>query len=69
MTVHATEDGTFLHVCSFPETHVFLYTNTKIHMVDRTNTTIYNRTVNVENHCKVFVLQCLTPDQIHGDKL
>lgn len=69
MTVHGTEDGTFLHVCSFPGTHVFLYTNTKIQVVDRTNTTIYNRTVNVENHCKILALQYLIPNQINGDKI
>uniref|UniRef100_A0A3Q2Q578 MPL proto-oncogene, thrombopoietin receptor n=1 Tax=Fundulus heteroclitus TaxID=8078 RepID=A0A3Q2Q578_FUNHE len=52
MSIHGTENGTFLHVCSFPPADVTLYTETKIKVVDRTNNTnFYARTVIMEDLC------------------
>ncbi|XP_037553987.1 thrombopoietin receptor [Nematolebias whitei] len=51
MSFHGTEDGRFLHVCSFPQKHVYLHTNILIHVVDRPNNTVrYSRIVSVEDH-------------------
>uniref|UniRef100_A0A3Q3AE94 MPL proto-oncogene, thrombopoietin receptor n=1 Tax=Kryptolebias marmoratus TaxID=37003 RepID=A0A3Q3AE94_KRYMA len=51
MSVCGTEEGTFLHICSFPRTDVYLYTDTEIQVMESTNNTMfYNRTVTVENH-------------------
>ncbi|KAM4738894.1 thrombopoietin receptor [Anableps anableps] len=50
MFIHGTENGTFLHVCSFPWMDVFLFIETEVKVVDRTkNTSLYNRTVFVED--------------------
>ncbi|XP_056115367.1 thrombopoietin receptor [Rhinichthys klamathensis goyatoka] len=39
-----------LYVCTFPSSGVFLFIDTQLIVIDRdTNTTVYNRTVNVEN--------------------
>lgn len=52
MSIHGTENGTFLHVCSFPRTAIFLYCETEVEVVDRTkNSRLYNRTVFVEDLC------------------
>lgn len=53
MSVQRTVEGTFLHICSFPGMDVFLYVETHLDVVERnTNTSLYNRTVSVEDHCK-----------------
>ncbi|KAM6922057.1 thrombopoietin receptor [Xenentodon cancila] len=50
MSVQKTEEGAFLHVCSFPRFDVFLYTNIVIQVVERSkNKSLYNRTVCVED--------------------
>ncbi|MED6254949.1 hypothetical protein ATANTOWER_002399 [Ataeniobius toweri] len=52
MSIYGTDNGTFLHVCFFPWMDIFLFTETKIEVVDRTkNTSLYNRTVSVEDLC------------------
>ncbi|XP_077054668.1 thrombopoietin receptor [Siphateles boraxobius] len=39
-----------LYICTFPSSGVFLFIDTQLIVIDRdTNTTVYNRTVNVEN--------------------
>ncbi|XP_045905315.1 thrombopoietin receptor isoform X2 [Micropterus dolomieu] len=51
MSVQATEEGTFLYICSFPAEDVLLYS--WIHLdveVHNTSTILYNRTVAVEDH-------------------
>lgn len=46
-----------LYICTFPWSDVFTYIETKLIVMDRdTNTTVYNRTVNVENHRKCYKL-------------
>lgn len=55
MPVHETEEETFLHICSFPPMDIFLYVETHLDVLERnTNTTLYNRTVFVEDHCETF---------------
>lgn len=55
MSVQETEEETFLHICSFPPMDVFLYVQTHLDVLDRnTNTTLYERTVCVEDHCETF---------------
>ncbi|XP_056894969.1 thrombopoietin receptor isoform X2 [Takifugu flavidus] len=49
--VQATEEGTFLHVCSFPAVDVLLYVEMQLEVVERsTDTHLYSRTVCVEDH-------------------
>uniref|UniRef100_A0A7N8X7C5 MPL proto-oncogene, thrombopoietin receptor n=1 Tax=Mastacembelus armatus TaxID=205130 RepID=A0A7N8X7C5_9TELE len=50
MSVEGTEEGTFLHVCSFPYTDVYIFVETPLVVVDNTNTSLYKRTVSVEDH-------------------
>ncbi|XP_022071660.2 thrombopoietin receptor [Acanthochromis polyacanthus] len=51
MSVQRTEEGTFLHICSFPGSDVMLYADIYLEVLERTtNTSLYNRTVSVENH-------------------
>uniref|UniRef100_A0A3Q3K841 Fibronectin type-III domain-containing protein n=1 Tax=Monopterus albus TaxID=43700 RepID=A0A3Q3K841_MONAL len=51
MAVQTTEEGTFLHICSFPYTDVFVYVETLLEVVEcKTNISIYKRTVFVEDH-------------------
>ncbi|XP_020489416.2 thrombopoietin receptor [Labrus bergylta] len=52
MSVQRTdEEETVLHICSFPETDVFVYVATHLEVVERdTNTSLFNRTVSVEDH-------------------
>ncbi|XP_037624774.1 thrombopoietin receptor isoform X2 [Sebastes umbrosus] len=51
MSVQRTEEGTFLHFYSFPTTDVFMYVETHLEVVEHnTNTSLYNRTVSVEDH-------------------
>lgn len=53
--MQTTEDGTFLHVCSFPAMDVFLYVETQLEVVERSNNThLYSRTVCVEDHREKF---------------
>lgn len=49
--VQTTEEGTFLHVCSFPAVDVLLYVEMQLEVVERSNDThLYSRTVCVEDH-------------------
>ncbi|KAI3368548.1 hypothetical protein L3Q82_025558 [Scortum barcoo] len=51
MSVQRTEEGSFLHICSFPASDVFVYVETYLKVVERsTNTSLYSRTVFVEQH-------------------
>ncbi|KAM7409783.1 hypothetical protein PAMA_001329 [Pampus argenteus] len=61
MSVQRTDEGTFLHICSFPDSDVFLYEGIHLKVVERntntnnntntnTNTTLCSRTVSVEDH-------------------
>ncbi|XP_029284881.1 thrombopoietin receptor [Cottoperca gobio] len=51
MSVQKTEEGTFLHICSFPESDVLLFVETHLEVVEHdTNTSLYRRTVSVEDH-------------------
>lgn len=58
MSVHGTVEGTFLHICSFPRVDVLLYVEIHLDVVAcNTNTSLYKRTVSVEDHCKTcFIL-------------
>ncbi|XP_076026323.1 thrombopoietin receptor [Genypterus blacodes] len=50
MWVQRTDEGTFLHVCYFPESDIFLFAATHIEVVDsRSDTTLYQRNVFVED--------------------
>ncbi|XP_061594977.1 thrombopoietin receptor [Cololabis saira] len=50
MSVQRTEEGAFLHICSFPRFDIFLYSKTDIQVVERTkNKSLYNRTIYVED--------------------
>ncbi|KAF7657522.1 hypothetical protein LDENG_00025960 [Lucifuga dentata] len=50
MSVQRTEKGTFLHVCSFPESDIYLFAITLLQVVETsTNTTLYLRNVCVED--------------------
>ncbi len=49
----AYEEKRVLHICTFPSSDVFMYVEVHIRVIDRdTNTTIYNRTVSVEDQRK-----------------
>ncbi|KAM7388149.1 hypothetical protein PAMP_024347 [Pampus punctatissimus] len=51
MSVQRTDEGTFLHICSFPDSDVFWYVGIYLKVVERnTNTTLCSRTVFVEDH-------------------
>ncbi|XP_028442445.1 LOW QUALITY PROTEIN: thrombopoietin receptor [Perca flavescens] len=51
MSVQGTEEGTFLHICSFPESDVFSFVAIPLEVVEaKTNTIFYSRTVSVEDH-------------------
>ncbi|XP_041647150.1 thrombopoietin receptor [Cheilinus undulatus] len=51
MTVQRSKDGSVLHICKFPMMDVLLYVETHIEVVERgTNSSIYNRTIFVEDH-------------------
>ena len=55
MSVQKIEVATFLHICSFPESDVLSFVETHLEVVERdTNTSLYRRTVSVEDHCKTF---------------
>ncbi|XP_067315971.1 thrombopoietin receptor [Pseudorasbora parva] len=48
-------EKTNLHICTFPSSDVFMYVDTDLRVIDRdTNTTVYNRTVNVENQLLLY---------------
>ncbi|XP_018549512.1 thrombopoietin receptor isoform X1 [Lates calcarifer] len=50
ISVQSPEEGTFLHICSFPDTDVQLFMDIHVEVVEHnTNTTLYNRIVNVED--------------------
>ncbi|XP_032427429.1 thrombopoietin receptor [Xiphophorus hellerii] len=52
MSTDGTENGTFLHVCSFPRWDIFTYVGTEVKVVDQTkNIILYKRTVYVEDLC------------------
>lgn len=47
------EEKRVLHICTFPSSDVFMYVEMHLRVIDRdTNTTIYNRTVSVEDQRK-----------------
>lgn len=47
------EEKKVLHICTFPSSDVFMYVEMHLGVIDRdTNTTIYNRTVSVEDQRK-----------------
>nr|AAR25685.1 class I helical cytokine receptor number 22 [Tetraodon nigroviridis] len=49
--VRKTDEGTLLHICSFPEVDVHLFVEIHLEVGERgTNTSLYNRTVCVEDH-------------------
>lgn len=49
-----TEEGTFLHICSFPP---FFFAETNLKVVEHnTNATLYNRTVYMDELSKAFLL-------------
>lgn len=51
MSVQRTEEGTFLHICSFPESDVFSFVDIHLEVVERnTNASLYRRAVCVEDH-------------------
>uniref|UniRef100_A0A3Q3VU13 Fibronectin type-III domain-containing protein n=1 Tax=Mola mola TaxID=94237 RepID=A0A3Q3VU13_MOLML len=51
MSVQKTVEGTFLHICSFPDWDVLWYVEIYLDVVEcSTNTSIYKRTVSVEDH-------------------
>ncbi|XP_035508878.1 thrombopoietin receptor [Morone saxatilis] len=51
MSVQRTEEGTFLHICSFPSSDVLLFVGIHLKVVERnTNTTLYERDVSVEDN-------------------
>ncbi|XP_070764922.1 thrombopoietin receptor [Enoplosus armatus] len=51
MSVQRAEGGTFLHICSFPDHDVWLFVEIRLEVVERdTNTSLYSRTVCVEDH-------------------
>ncbi|XP_068175564.1 thrombopoietin receptor [Antennarius striatus] len=51
LAVQRTEEGTFLHVCSFPDSDVRLFLETNLEVVEHhTNTSLYKRNVSVEDH-------------------
>ncbi|KAF3835390.1 hypothetical protein F7725_027948 [Dissostichus mawsoni] len=55
MSVQKIEVATFLHICSFPESDVLSFVETHLEVVERdTNTSLYRRTVSVEDNCKTF---------------
>ncbi|KAM8875593.1 thrombopoietin receptor isoform 2-T2 [Spinachia spinachia] len=72
MSVQRTEIGTWLHICSFPGSDVFVFVEIHLEVVERsTNTSLYSRTLNVEDHYlldppfRVFILQNGQPGQLH----
>ncbi|XP_044056902.1 thrombopoietin receptor [Siniperca chuatsi] len=55
MSVQRTEEGTFLHICSFPASDVLLHVDICLKVVERnTNIILYNRTVSVEDHFLLY---------------
>ncbi len=47
------EEKKVLHICTLPSSDVFMYVEMHLRVIDRdTNTTIYNRTVSVEDQRK-----------------
>ncbi|CAK6971379.1 thrombopoietin receptor [Scomber scombrus] len=51
MSVQSTEEGTFLNICSFPPSDVYLSVDIHLKVVERnTNSILYNRIVSVEDH-------------------
>lgn len=57
MSVQRTEEGTFLHICSFPDSDVFLNVWMHLKVVElNNNTNLHNWTASVEDHCKTVFL-------------
>uniref|UniRef100_A0A8C4HNY2 MPL proto-oncogene, thrombopoietin receptor n=1 Tax=Dicentrarchus labrax TaxID=13489 RepID=A0A8C4HNY2_DICLA len=57
MSVQRTEEGTFLHICPFPSSDVFLYVTTHLKVVERnTNIILYERNVSVEDNFLLYPL-------------
>ncbi|XP_070688574.1 thrombopoietin receptor [Pempheris klunzingeri] len=51
MSVQTTEEGTFLHIRSFPDSDVLFHVDIYLEVVEHnTNTSLYNRTVYVEDN-------------------
>lgn len=54
MSVQRTQNGSFLHICSFSD--VYVYVKMDIMVVEPAkNTILYNRTVCVEDNCKNLI--------------
>lgn len=54
MSVQKTKEETFLHTCAFPLMDILLYVETHLDVVDG-NSSLYRRTVSVEDHCETFL--------------
>lgn len=51
MSVQRTEEGTFLHICSFPDLDVVYFVKIHLEVLEHaTKTRLYNRTVCIEHH-------------------
>ncbi|KAJ0032621.1 hypothetical protein NQD34_002702 [Periophthalmus magnuspinnatus] len=48
--LQTSADSDFLHVCSFPESDVFLFDDILLEVLDQTNSSLYTRTVTVEDN-------------------
>ncbi|KAF5897031.1 thrombopoietin receptor, partial [Clarias magur] len=50
-----TAERKILHICSFPPSNVFIFSWMDVRVVDKdTNTTVYSRTLNVEDNCLFY---------------
>lgn len=54
MSVQKIKEETFLHTCAFPLMDILLYVETHLDVVDG-NSSLYRRTVSVEDHCETFL--------------
>lgn len=54
MSVQKIKEQTFLHTCAFPLMDILLYVETHLDVVDG-NSSLYRRTVSVEDHCETFL--------------
>nr|XP_046246833.1 thrombopoietin receptor isoform X2 [Scatophagus argus] len=51
LSVERTEEGTFLHICSFPDSDVLFFIDIHLKVVEGNGNTLYERTVCVEDNC------------------
>lgn len=57
MCVQRPEEGTFLHICAFTSGDVYMYVPIEFRVVEhKTNTTLYDMAVSLEDNCKTFTL-------------